>query len=470
MNHQTQVEVKSSPSPPSASRGILQRKCGCGQHTIAGSECEACGKRQVQRRAISQAKYVEQPPTGHQIPDSPSENRTGMPDNLLRGLEQLSGFDLSSVRVRYNSPEPARLAALAYTEGSDIVLAPSQERHLAHEGWHVVQQMQGRVRPTMQMKDKLVNDEHALEHEADEMGSRAQVLGEQAMTTKFQAWLGSGAEGAEDQPYVSPISPVAQRLAVPSPALASSTSNTPVIQRATNFAAGTISETTNLAAHVISGKRDMGFTPPTLNGTTILSGAAAEGAILPPTVTTTAKADGTHDASVTAVATNEASFTMQLPAAPPWSTVTAKANVAALFTSLGLAAQAGCSTAGDSTFSFNGKPSDGDFKANVRTHENIHAADHKIGFNNIMVKWDTKLEAAKTAATVFNGASAADAEAALFKAMGGTPKEIANAQSAEWIRINNITHRGKTLATGGNATPSNSAADPTCATSSMDAT
>src|SRR6266568_9636427 len=105
MNHQTQVEVKSSPSPPSASRGILQRKCGCGQHTIAGSECEACGKRQVQRRAISQAKYVEQPPTGHQIPDSPSENRTGMPDNLLRGLEQLSGFDLSSVRVRYNSPE-----------------------------------------------------------------------------------------------------------------------------------------------------------------------------------------------------------------------------------------------------------------------------------------------------------------------------------------------------------------------------
>src|SRR6266542_5125389 len=70
-------------------------------------------------------------------------------------------------------------------------------------------------------------------------------------------------------------------------------------------------------------------------------------------------------------------------------------------------------------------------------------------------------------ATVFNGASAADAEAALFKAMGGTPKEIANAQSAEWIRINNITHRGKTLATGGNATPSNSAADPTCATSSM---
>src|SRR6266704_24255 len=292
MNHQTQVEVKSSPSPPSASRGILQRKCGCGQHTIAGSECEACGKRQVQRRAISQAKYVEQPPTGHQIPDSLSENRTGMPDNLLRGLEQLSGFDLSSVRVRYNSPEPAR--------------------------------------------------------------------------------LGSGAEGAEDQPYVSPISPVAQRLAVPSPALASSTSNTPVIQRATNFAAGTISETTNLAAHVISSKRDMWFTPPTLNGTTILSGAAAEGAILPPTVTTTAKADGTHDASVTAVATNEASFTMQLPAAPPWSTVTAKANVAALFTSLGLAAQAGCSTAGDSTFSFNGKPSDVYFKANVRTHEDIH--------------------------------------------------------------------------------------------------
>jgi len=464
-----QTNAQTTPGRISPS-GLLQRKCGCGQHTIAGGGCEACGKQQLQRRAVSQARSADQTPNGHQVPDRNRENRSGLPDNLLTGLEQLSGFDLSGVRVRYNSTEPAALNALAYTEGSEIVLAPGQERHLAHEGWHVVQQMQGRVRPTLQMKDKSVNDEPALEHEADEMGGQAQVLGRQAMNANFQLRLGSGAEDTEDEPYVSQLAPVAQRLALPSAPLALPRSNPPVIQRATNFAAGTVSETSNIAADLIGGSSTIGFTPPTLNGTAILSGAAAAGAILAPTITTTAKPDGTFDAAVTTVPTNVASFTMQLPTVPPWSTVTAKANVAALFTRIGLAAQAGCSTAGDSTFRVNGKPTDADFKANVRTHENIHASDHKIGFNNVMVKWDAKLEAAKTAATVFNGASAPAAEAALFTAMGGTTTQIANAQNAEWIRINNITHRGTTVATGGTATPSNSAADPTCATSSMDVT
>ena len=45
---------------------------------------------------------------------------------------------------------------------------------MPHEAWHVVQQTQGRVRPTMQMKDGVpVNDDEGLEREADVMGSRA---------------------------------------------------------------------------------------------------------------------------------------------------------------------------------------------------------------------------------------------------------------------------------------------------------
>jgi len=48
--------------------------------------------------------------------------------------------------------EPAKLGALAYARGSDIHLGPGQEQHLAHEAWHVVQQKQGRVAATAQLK------------------------------------------------------------------------------------------------------------------------------------------------------------------------------------------------------------------------------------------------------------------------------------------------------------------------------
>ncbi|MGB9929967.1 MAG: DUF4157 domain-containing protein [Methanosarcina sp.] len=102
------------------------------------------------------------------------ENNTSMPDNLKAGVESLSGIDMSDVRVHYNSDKPAEVGALAYTQGTNIHVAPGQERHLPHEAWHVVQQKQGRVRPIMQMKDgTLVNDDQGLEHEADVMGMKA---------------------------------------------------------------------------------------------------------------------------------------------------------------------------------------------------------------------------------------------------------------------------------------------------------
>ncbi len=97
-------------------------------------------------------------------------NRTGMPDYIKDGMEFLSGFRMDNVRVHYNSDRPARFQALAYTQGTDIHIAPGQEKHLPHEAWHVVQQMQGRVRPTADINGQGLNDDTALEHEADVMG------------------------------------------------------------------------------------------------------------------------------------------------------------------------------------------------------------------------------------------------------------------------------------------------------------
>ncbi|MCA8991600.1 MAG: DUF4157 domain-containing protein [Planctomycetaceae bacterium] len=113
-------------------------------------------------------------PQANQRPhDFPRPNQTGMPDRLKVGLEQLSGFDLSDVRVHYNSARPAQLNALAYAQGQDIHIGPGQQKHLPHEGWHVVQQMQERVKPTTRVNGALINDDRRLEREADVMGTRA---------------------------------------------------------------------------------------------------------------------------------------------------------------------------------------------------------------------------------------------------------------------------------------------------------
>jgi hypothetical protein len=101
-------------------------------------------------------------------------NSTAMPDRLKAGIESLGGMSLDNVRVHYDSPQPAQLNALAYAKGHDIHLAPGQTRHLPHEAWHLIQQAQGRVKPTGQAPGGvLINDDEALEHEADTMGAKA---------------------------------------------------------------------------------------------------------------------------------------------------------------------------------------------------------------------------------------------------------------------------------------------------------
>ncbi len=102
------------------------------------------------------------------------EDKTGMPDHLKSGIESLSGIDMSDVQVHYNSAQPAQLNASAYAQGTDIHVAPGQEKHLAHEAWRVVQQKQGRVQPTMSLNGQNINDDIGLEQEADIMDEKAQ--------------------------------------------------------------------------------------------------------------------------------------------------------------------------------------------------------------------------------------------------------------------------------------------------------
>jgi hypothetical protein len=130
----------------------------------------------AQRAAAAALQGRETKPRPIQRKAEKPANATGLPDGLKAGVEALSGFSMDDVKVHYGSGAPARLGAAAYTQGSEIHVGPGQERHLAHEAWHVVQQKQGRVKPTLQMKGIDVNDDCGLEREADRMGAAASAL------------------------------------------------------------------------------------------------------------------------------------------------------------------------------------------------------------------------------------------------------------------------------------------------------
>lgn len=74
------------------------------------------------------------------------ENKTDIPDKIIKEAEKRSGVSLSDIRVYYDSPEPDKYGALAYTQGNVIHIASGEERHIGHEVWHVVQQKQNRLK------------------------------------------------------------------------------------------------------------------------------------------------------------------------------------------------------------------------------------------------------------------------------------------------------------------------------------
>lgn len=109
------------------------------------------------------------------------ENRTGMPEGVKQKMEDSFGSDFSSVRVHPDSSKAPDVGALAYTQGTDIHFAPGQfkpdtsagQQLLGHELAHVIQQAEGRVQPTTEIGGMAVNDDAALEHEADLLGAQA---------------------------------------------------------------------------------------------------------------------------------------------------------------------------------------------------------------------------------------------------------------------------------------------------------
>lgn len=153
MNAQLQTQARNGISSTGtfAFGRLLQRKCSCGNHTLAGSECEMCRDKdepRLQRAAVNSEGVQRVPPIVHEVLRS-----AGQPlDPETRAFfEPRFGHDFSNVRLHTDAQAGASahaINALAYTYSRHVVFGPGQfeplsirGRHLiAHELAHVVQQ------------------------------------------------------------------------------------------------------------------------------------------------------------------------------------------------------------------------------------------------------------------------------------------------------------------------------------------
>lgn len=152
---------------------IIQRFAPEEEDELLQGKFETTQREDMDNNELLQGRFESRTQTQDQsVRREKKPNNTGLPDNLKTGIENLSGYSMDDVNVHYNSDKPAQLNALAYAQGTNIHVAPGQEKHLPHEAWHVVQQKQGRVQPTMQLQGVNVNDNEGLEKEADVMGEK----------------------------------------------------------------------------------------------------------------------------------------------------------------------------------------------------------------------------------------------------------------------------------------------------------
>jgi Domain of unknown function (DUF4157) len=103
-----------------------------------------------------------------------------IPTPLRTKMEQSFNTSFANVTL-HEGTQASSIGALAYTQGNQIHFASgkfhpdtaSGQALLGHELAHVVQQRQGRVKPTGQVKGLPLNDNLALEQEADRLGLKA---------------------------------------------------------------------------------------------------------------------------------------------------------------------------------------------------------------------------------------------------------------------------------------------------------
>ena len=211
---QARVTTTSKPSFTPVQTDLLQRKCACGQHMVAGSECEECRQKRegmMQRAAMSTTPVSSVPPIVHDVLSSPGQP---LDSGTRVFMEPRFGHDFSQVRVHTDTraAESARAVnALAYTVGRDVVfgagqyaLETSEGRGLmAHELTHVVQQgMWGSRR--VQGKLEVSPSDDTYEREADVVAQQVLMRNEATPLASPISMLTSGQQHIQQKPILGP--------------------------------------------------------------------------------------------------------------------------------------------------------------------------------------------------------------------------------------------------------------------------
>lgn len=175
--------------------GVLQRKCACGNQTVAGGQCKECEKEKstLQHKARNASEVTEVPSSVHEVLNAPgqpldTETRTFM--------EPRFGRDFSQVRLHTDAQAGQSAEAInasAYTVGRDVVFGPGEYKPaspegrslLAHELTHVNQQSEMSTGPLQTM-----GGTGALEAEADR--NSALIASGGSLSTGTRTVPGSG--------------------------------------------------------------------------------------------------------------------------------------------------------------------------------------------------------------------------------------------------------------------------------------
>ena len=134
--HRTKKNVVPAAPSKSARSGLVQRKCACGQHTIAGGECEACNKKRLQRHAIDSSEFAEAPPIVHEVLSSPGQPLNPQTRTLM---ESRFGHDFSRVQTHSITPQRAAQGLSVgqsddqFEQEADRVAARVTEQASTHE-------------------------------------------------------------------------------------------------------------------------------------------------------------------------------------------------------------------------------------------------------------------------------------------------------------------------------------------------
>lgn len=101
-----------------APSGILQRKCACGTHTVAGDKCDECANKKgvLQRKSPNASEQLEAPPIVHEV-----LNSSGQPlDKSTRAFfEPRFAHNFSTVPVSFASSRLSQ-SSLTIGEPADV--------------------------------------------------------------------------------------------------------------------------------------------------------------------------------------------------------------------------------------------------------------------------------------------------------------------------------------------------------------